>query len=477
MKKHTKIVATISDKRCSVEFIKQLYEKGLNVIRLNTAHLDHQGALKIISNAREVSEKIAILIDTKGPDIRTTITKKDFEVSEGDKITIKANPESYSSRQAINVSYDGFVNDMPLGCKILIDDGELEFEIIEKNEDNLVCEVKNDGIVKSRKSINVPGVHINLPSLNEKDIGFIDFAIENSVTFIAHSFVRNKEDVIAIQEILDKKNSPIKLIAKIENQQGVDNIDEILEKAYGIMVARGDLGIEISAEKIPGIQKLLVRKANCKKKPVIIATQMLHSMIENPRPTRAEVNDVANAIYHETDAIMLSGETAYGNYPVEAVETMSKIAKEVEMSVEVRDNTQIIAVDNQTAIYLARAAVYAELQLPLKAIVLDTLTGRTARYVAAFRGKNNVNAICYHKHVMRELALSYGIYADYMPPRRSTDNFKRDAINILLEKGVFKPDDIIAIIGGSFGPRNGASFLEINTVGNLQDMKEYDDRL
>ncbi len=467
MKKNTKIVATISDRRCDVEFLRELHASGMDVVRLNTAHQEPADALKVIDNVRKVSDKIAILVDTKGPEIRTMKTLEEVAVKKGDIIRIKGDPAGVSQGDLLYVSYPNFVDEVPVGAHILMDDGDLEFVVLRKQDEALVCEVQNSGMLKARKSINVPNVHINLPSLSDKDRRFVEFAIQEDVTFIAHSFVRNKEDVIAIQEILDQHNSQIKIIAKIENQIGVDNIDEILSYAYGVMVARGDLGIEIAAERIPGIQRMLVEKCVARKKPVIIATQMLHSMIKNPRPTRAEISDIANAAYHATDAVMLSGETAYGDYPLESVRYMARVVREVEKSKEVKHDIRLISVDNQIGIFLAESAVEAARRLPVKGIVLDTLVGRTARYMAAFRSDKNVYAICYNKRVMRELALSYGIYADYMPQRNSTDDFKSDILNFLLDQKHLKEEDLIVIIGGSFGPRGGASFLEINTIESL----------
>lgn len=466
-KKHTKIIATISDKMCSKEFLENLYEAGMDAVRLNTAHQTQKQSLKVMQVVRSVSDKIPIIVDTKGPEIRTTVTRTDIEVTTGQKITVSGKPDKESTPEHLYTSYEGIVDDVPVGTSILIDDGSVELKVIDKTATQLVCEVANDGVIKSRKSINIPGAHINLPALSDKDRRFVQFAIEHDVDFIAHSFVRNKADLQAIQAILDQHNSKVKLIAKIENQQGVDNIDEILEHAYGIMVARGDLGIEIAAEKIPGIQKHLINKCIQRKRPVIIATQMLHSMISNPRPTRAEVTDVANAIYHEADAIMLSGETAYGEYAEEAVKTMSRIAKEVESSREVQFNRQIISIDNQIAILLAESAANAALELPVKGIVLDTLTGRTARYLAAFRGRTTGIAVAYSRRVMRELALSYGIYANYCEKRSTTNEFKKALVKYMLQLSHFEKEDLICVIGGSFGPRNGASFLEINTIENL----------
>jgi pyruvate kinase len=332
MPKSTKIVATISDKRCDVDFIRELYIEGMNVVRMNSAHLEKEGFLKIINNVRAVSNHIAILMDTKGPEVRTTIAENDgIEIKAGDVIKVVGNPDITSTYECIAVNYPFFVRDLQVGDDILFDDGEIDLKVESKTDDYLLCKAMNDGSLGSRKSVNVPGVRINLPSLTERDKRNILFAIENNIDFIAHSFVRNKQDLLDIQSILDEHNSPIKIISKIENQEGVDNIDEILQYTYGVMIARGDLGIEVAQEKIPGIQRRLIRKCVKAQKPVIVATQMLHTMIKNPRPTRAEVTDIANAIYYRTDALMLSGETAYGKYPVEAVRTMASIAAKLKL--------------------------------------------------------------------------------------------------------------------------------------------------
>ncbi|WP_372752207.1 pyruvate kinase [Labilibaculum sp.] len=467
MKKHTKIIATISDKKCDVEFLTQLFEEGMNVVRLNTAHQTHDDAMKVIKNVRKVSDRIALLVDTKGPEIRTTCIEEDIHLKKGDIIKMKGNDDLPCSDLCIKVSYEGFVADIEVGKKILIDDGELELLVIDKNEEFLTVQAQNGGPVKNRKSINVPGVSINLPSLSPKDVDFIHFATKQDIDFIAHSFVRNKKDVQQIQNILDQENSEIKIIAKIENQEGVDNIDEILDHVYGVMVARGDLAIEIPAEKIPVIQRKIVRKCIEQKKPVIIATQMLHSMINNPRPTRAEVSDVANAIYNRTDAIMLSGETAYGDYAVDAVRVMESVAIEVEKELFPDTRKNFVRVDQKLPIILARSAVKASQSLPVKGIVTDTLTGRTGRYLSAYRGTAPVFALCYSKRVMRELALSYGVEAGYHKLLDSRDEYVKQSMYSLMEQGNFTSEDLVIILGGSFGPSKGVSFMEISKVDQL----------
>jgi pyruvate kinase len=468
MKKKTKIVATISDKKCDLELMRNMFDAGIDVVRLNTAHLTYESALKIVDTTRSVSDKIAFLLDTKGPEIRTTESIEDIPVKCNDIVCIKGAPGLMTTRECISVSYEAFVEDVPIGSNILIDDGFVELLVIDKKDDHLVCEVQNDGIIQGRKSVNIPSVHVKLPTLSQKDIGFIHFAIEHELDFIAHSFVRRKDDVLAVQKILDENNSKIKIIAKIENQEGVDNIDEILDHSYGIMVARGDLAVEIPQEQIPGVQKMLIGKALERRKPVITATQMLHSMIKSPRPTRAEVSDVANAIYDGTDAIMLSGETAYGDYPLLAVQTMSNIALQVEKSLKPLRETSYFILNNKVTAFLARAAVKAAVELGAEVIIADTITGRTIRGLAAYRGEKIIFAQCYDTRVMRELALSYGVLPNFANMKSSNDEFINDAIQALLKIKRVKNEDLIVVLAGNFGPSSGASFIEVSAVENMR---------
>ncbi|MDR2963513.1 MAG: pyruvate kinase [Bacteroidales bacterium] len=469
--KFTKIVATISDKRCDIPFLQQLFDEGMNVVRLNSAHLDHAGFDKIIQNVRAVSNQIALLMDTKGPEVRTTANANDdiIHLRAGTLILVKGEPTQLSSKQCICVSYPNFVNDLQIGNHILFDDGEIELEVKEKTAEHLVCEVLNDGELGNRKSVNIPGVRINLPSLTEKDLSSIEYCIQNNVDFIAHSFVRNRHDILAIQKILDERESPIKIIAKIENQEGVDNIDEILEHAYGVMIARGDLGIEVAQEKIPGIQRVLIRKCVLAHKPVIVATQMLHSMIEHPRPTRAEITDIANAIYYRTDALMLSGETAYGKYPVEAVRTMAKVAREAELT-KMSENDIPINYENDgfdIMSFLAKSAVQANVLLGTKMTITDSLTGMTARTLAAYRAKNPVIAICYEERTTRLLALSYGVFSIYQEEKDNAREYFFGALKTLLRREWITQDDYITYLSGSQGVGGGTTFIEINQVRKI----------
>ena len=434
--KQTKIVASISDRRCDVDFIKQLFDAGMNVVRMNTAHASREGFEALIANVRAVSNRIAILMDTKGPEVRTTANAEPIPYKIGEKVKIVGNPELETTRECIAVSYPNFVHDLSIGGTILIDDGDLELEVIDKTADYLLCEVKNEATLGSRKSVNVPGVRINLPSLTEKDRNNILYAIEKDIDFIAHSFVRNRQDVLDIREILDAHNSDIRII-----------------------------GIEVPQERIPGIQRVLIRKCILAKKPVIVATQMLHTMINNPRPTRAEVTDIANAIYYRTDALMLSGETAYGKYPVEAVKTMAKIAAQAEKD-KLEENDIRIPLDensNDVTAFLAKQAVKATSKLKIRAIITDSYSGRTARNLAAFRGKYPVLAICYKEKTMRHLALSYGVEAIYMPELANGQEYYFAALRRLLKEGRLQPSDMVGYLSsGKEGTQT--SFLEINVV-------------
>lgn len=467
MPRKTKIIATISNLNCSVPFIKSLYEAGINVVRLNTAHMSHDDALEVIENVRQVSDKIGVLLDTKGPEIRTCDAAEPLAVKRGDMIKIKGAPEELSRDDIICVSHGDFVRDVPVGSSVLIDDGDIALAVEDKKGDYLFCCVENDGIIKQRKSINIPSVHVKLPTLSDKDINFIKFAADNDLDFIAHSFVRNKEDVLAVQKVLDEKYSSIKIISKIENFEGVENLDEILDYTYGIMIARGDLAVEIPTEQIPLIQKKIIRACIEKRRPVIVATQMLHSMIDSPRPTRAEVSDVANACLDNADALMLSGETANGKYPEMAVRIMAKIMREVESKHGSYNNVPY-SHDNKITAYLAKSAVKAALRLGTKAIVADSLTGKSILALSAYRGGNVIYAQLYDRRVMRRLSMSYGVYADYIEMDSSSTEPIRKSICRLISENHFDDEDLIIILAGSFGVQQGASYIEISTAANFK---------
>lgn len=474
--KQTKIVASISDRRCDVDFIRQLFFVGMNVVRMNTAHATPDGIRTIIKNVRTVSPHIALMIDTKGPEVRTTGVDQPIEYKTGDVVKIFGRPDMDSSHDIVNLSYPDIAKDVKVGDDILFDDGELDMKVMDIEGPTIVAQVQNDGVLGAHKSVNVPGEHIALPALTEKDYQNILLAIEEDIDFIAHSFVRSADDVLAIQKILDEHNSDIKIISKIENQEGVDNIDEIIDASYGVMIARGDLGIEVPIERIPGIQRQIIRKCVMKKKPVIVATQMLHTMIKNPRPTRAEVTDIANAIYSYTDALMLSGETASGKYPLEAVKTMAAIAEQAEKDRNAMGEYEVPMNENcSQREFLAHAAIDATRKLGVAGIITDSLTGETVRHLAAFRGPNPILAICYNEKTQRWLNLSFGVIAIHQKDKISPNYMFTAALRMLRQKGYITFDDKIAYLSGRFGLGNsgGTTFLEINKVRQVFD-KSYE---
>lgn len=474
--KQTKIVASISDRRCDVDFIRQLFFAGMNVVRMNTAHATPDGIRTIIKNVRTVSPHIALMIDTKGPEVRTTGVDQPIEYKTGDVVKIFGRPDMDSSHDIVNLSYLDIAKDVKVGDDILFDDGELDMKVMDIEGPTIVAQVQNDGVLGAHKSVNVPGEHIALPALTEKDYQNILLAIEEDIDFIAHSFVRSADDVLAIQKILDEHNSDIKIISKIENQEGVDNIDEIIDASYGVMIARGDLGIEVPIERIPGIQRQIIRKCVMKKKPVIVATQMLHTMIKNPRPTRAEVTDIANAIYSYTDALMLSGETASGKYPLEAVKTMAAIAEQAEKDRNAMGEYEVPMNENcSQREFLAHAAIDATRKLGVAGIITDSLTGETVRHLAAFRGPNPILAICYNEKTQRWLNLSFGVIAIHQKDKISPNYMFTAALRMLRQKGYITLDDKIAYLSGRFGLGNsgGTTFLEINKVRQVFD-KSYE---
>jgi pyruvate kinase len=367
------------------------------------------------------------------------------------------------------VNYDDFVNQIPRGSTILIDDGLVELKVSEKYSDHLECVVVNSGSLKNKKSVNVPNVHLNIPPLTERDIEYIHFAIEQDIDFIAHSFVRSKDDLLAIQSILDRHDSDIKLIAKIENQMGIDNLDDILEQAYGVMIARGDLGVELPAEEVPIVQKQIIRRCQELSKPVITATHMLESMIKSPRATRAEISDVANAILDGTDAVMLSGETAYGDFPVEATRTMSRIARRVEASRRPFANLNIQTKKTPVHRFLIQKTVIASMDLPIQAIVDATISGTSVRMISSYRTPVPIYAKCFSTRLMRELSLSYGVFASTIERVQNTDQMISSAIESLVEDRHLADDDLVVILAPTHGSKTGANFIEIASVAQCMN--------
>ena len=467
--KQTKIVCSISDRRCDVDFIRGLFNAGMNVVRMNTAHATPDGIRSIIRNTRAVSPHIGILIDTKGPEVRTTDVESPIEYKTGDVVRIFGRPEMNTTHDIINVSFPDFAKDVKVGDIILFDDGAIGMKVMGIEGPAVYVEVQNDGVLGAHKSVNVPGEHIDLPALTEKDKRNINLAIDEDIDFIAHSFVRSADDVHAVQKILDERHSDIKIISKIENQEGVDNIDEIINASYGIMVARGDLGIEVPVEKIPGIQRMIIRKCVERHKPVIVATQMLHTMITNPRPTRAEVTDIANAIYSNTDALMLSGETASGKYPLEAVKTMAAVAEQAENDRNSFDAMYNVPLNEHCSQreFLSHSAIESTRLLGIEGIITASKSGYTARCLATYRGPKPILAICYNDKLQRWLNLSYGVIAVRQKEKASSGEIFNAALRMLRQKGYVTNEDKVAYLSGALDSLgDGTTLLELIKVGD-----------
>lgn len=470
--KQTKIVATVADNKCELEFITQLFENGVNVIRTNTAHQMPDTTMPIIVNTRKVSDKLAVMIDTKGPEIRTGKVAEKLPLKEGMTIKIGTDLDTLSTIECVQVNYKGFVKEIPVGQHITFDDGVLEVIVEKKDDKFLYCKVMNDGLLGNKKTVNVPGASLKLPSLNEKDKLYVDMCCEQKIDFLAHSFVRNKEDILCIKRIFEKKgNTTTKIIAKIENQEGVDNLLQILEVADGIMVARGDLAMEVPACEVPIIQKRMIAECIKRGKPVITATQMLHTMMDNPRPTRAEISDVANAVYDGSDAVMLSGETAQGKYPIQSVQMMAQIIKAVEEKKDRFVKREPTLWQDPVQRALAHSAIELTHELPIKAIITATKGGSTARLIASHRPKIPVYAKCTKIETVRTLALQYGVTASYMKDVKDHNKVVSDTLKELVKDEKLTQDDLILLISTSPQATHTSEYIEITTI--KEHLKKY----
>ncbi|WP_181349821.1 pyruvate kinase [Thalassobacillus sp. CUG 92003] len=477
MTRKTKIVSTIGPASESKEKLMELIESGMNVARLNFSHGDFEEHAARIANIREAAEKtsktVAILLDTKGPEIRTGRMKNEgVQLEKGSTLYVSMD-DVEGDQERISVTFPGLINDVHEGSKILLDDGliELQVEEIKKHDNEIKTTVLNSGLLKNKKGVNVPNVSVTLPGITDKDAEDILFGIEQDVDFIAASFVRRSSDVLEIRELLEKHEAThIQIIPKIENQEGVDNIKEILEVSDGLMVARGDLGVEIPAEDVPLVQKQLIHQCNKAGKPVITATQMLDSMERNPRPTRAEASDVANAIFDGTDAIMLSGETAAGRYPAEAVQTMHNIAEKTETGLdyaailESRSKTSDMTITDA----ISQSVTHTAINLSVNTIVTPTESGHTALMISKYRPRASIVAITNSERVNRLLSLVWGVHAIMGPRARSTDDMLDVAVERGLASGLVKRGDRIIITGGvPVGESGTTNLMKVHVVGDV----------
>ncbi|TCP32089.1 pyruvate kinase [Scopulibacillus darangshiensis] len=471
----TKIVCTIGPASESIEKLEQLIESGMNVARLNFSHGDYAEHGARIKNIREASrmtgKSVAILLDTKGPEIRTgNMATEKVHLEKGQQLIVSMD-EILGTSEIISVTYQDLINDITIGSTILLDDGLIELKVVEKRDKEIVTQVMNSGDLKSKKGCNVPNVSVNLPGITEKDANDIVFGIEQGVDFIAASFVRRASDVLDIRKLLETHQAEdIHIIPKIENREGVENIDEILDVSDGLMVARGDLGVEIPAEEVPLVQKQLIKKCNVQGKPVITATQMLDSMQRNPRPTRAEASDVANAIFDGTDAIMLSGETAAGDYPVEAVKTMDLIASRTETALDYRDILANCsrASNNTITDAIGQAVAHTALNLNVSSIVTATVSGHTARVVSRYRPKANIVAVTSTEKAMRKLALVWGVFPQLGKIATSTDEMLEVAVDEAVHSGLVSHGDLVVITAGvPVGEVGTTNLLKVHVVGEV----------
>ncbi|EHU9665201.1 pyruvate kinase [Enterococcus faecalis] len=473
--KKTKIVCTIGPASESVDMLVNLINAGMNVCRLNFSHGDYEEHGARIKNIREAvkitGKRVAILLDTKGPEIRTNDMENGaITMKIGDSVRISMT-EVLGTNEKFSITYPELINDVNVVSHILLDDGLIDLEVtdIDRDANEIVTVVKNEGVLKNKKGVNVPGVSVNLPGITEKDANDIRFGIGQGIDFIAASFVRRASDVLEITKILEEENAThIQIIPKIENQEGIDNIDEILKVSDGLMVARGDMGVEIPTEDVPVVQKALIKKCNALGKPVITATQMLDSMQRNPRPTRAEANDVANAIYDGTDAVMLSGETAAGDYPLEAVQTMARIAVRTEETLVNQDSfaLKLYSKTDMTEA-IGQSVGHTARNLGIQTIVAATESGHTARMISKYRPKAHIVAITFSEQKARSLSLSWGVYATVADKPSSTDEMFNLASKVSQEEGYASEGDLIIITAGvPVGEKGTTNLMKIQMIGS-----------
>ncbi|KWZ95946.1 pyruvate kinase [Anaerococcus jeddahensis] len=474
--KKTKIVCTIGPASESPEVLEQLIKNGMNVARLNFSHGSHEEHLEKIKTIKKLRRKLnvplGLMLDTKGPEIRIgTFEEKEYFLKPDDIFTITTR-DVVGNKNIVSVSYPGLPNDVEKGSIISVDDGLIQLEVVEiKDGTDIVCRVQNNGVISDHKGVNLPGRVTNLPAITPKDVDDIKFGIENGIDMIAASFIRKKEDIYDIRKVLeDHGGEDILILSKIESQEGVDNLDEIIEASDGIMVARGDLGVEIRTELIPLVQKEAIRKCNKAAKPVITATQMLDSMQRNPRPTRAETTDVANAIIDGTDCVMLSGETAAGKYPVEAVKTMRDICITTELSDDFEENIYQTEIDREitTTNAISKSTCTIASQLNAKAIITCTASGNTAKAVSKFRPRTNIIACTIDEKVARRLSVTWGVYPIIVETAHETDELIERAIVGALKENYVQEGDLTVLTAGiPLGVSGTSNLIKVHVIGDI----------
>ena len=450
----TKIICTIGPASQNPETIKEMIEAGMNVCRCNFSHGSYEEQkmkmMNVVRISEEMGKPVATLIDTKGPEIRIrTFKEEKVTLEEGQRFTLTTK-DIEGTKEIVSVTYENIVNDVVLGGSVLIDDGLIELTVEEITDTDVICRVVNGGTISNKKGVNLPGANLTMPFISEQDRKDILFGIECGFDFIALSFVRTKEDVLEVRKMLDEKKSPMKIIAKIENMQGINNLNDILEVSDGIMVARGDMGVEVPMEDVPVIQKRMIRKAVARGKQVITATQMLESMTKNPRPTRAEATDVANAIFDGTTAIMLSGESANGKYPVEAVKTMSKIAERAEKDINYNKLLRKIHEDGNEDITgaISHATCTIASDLNASAIITVTISGFTAEKVSRFKPSCPIICCSVNPRVCRQAALLWGVTPLLIEKKNTTEDLFKEALWAAEKVGMIKKGERVVVTAG-----------------------------
>ena len=469
----TKIICTLGPSTDKDGVLRELVANGMNVARFNFSHgshEEHKGRLDNLKAIRaELGKPVAALLDTKGPEIRLKEFKNGVEMLEAGQTFTLTTREVEGTKEICSITYKDLPQDVHEGGTIMLDDGLIKLRITNVTDTDITCEVLNSGKIKNKKGVNVPGVHLSMPYLSQRDRDDIIFGVQQGFDFIAASFVRTAQDVYDIRNLLNEYDSNIRIIAKIENREGVNNIDSILAAADAVMVARGDLGVEIDFTELPGIQKSVIDRSFSFGKPIVTATQMLDSMIVNPRPTRAEISDVANAIYDGTSAIMLSGETAAGAYPVEALKTMSAIAERTENEVHYRDNRLVDASNGQISVSdaTAHAACLTAKDVNASAIVTVSESGNTARLLSKYRPAQPIIACVMNEQVQRQLAISWGITPLMMPLAHSTDELIEMSTSLAKENGYLHDGELAVVTAGvPVGVSGTTNMIKIHMIGN-----------
>lgn len=466
--RRTKIICTIGPATSSSEMIAELAKAGMNVARINMSHGNQESHGKVIRQIKNLNKKlnhpISILMDLQGPEIRTGEVESNLQLNVGEIFTFTVLPDVNIEEKSVHVNYRDMVKDLKKGDRITVDNGLINLQVLEVNEGQLRCRVLEGGKLGSRKHINLPGVRVNMPSITEKDRSDIRFAVENDLDFIALSFVRMASDVAEARQLIEDLDGHAQIIAKIENQEGIDNFDAILAEADGIMVARGDLGVEIDLEDLPVVQREMVRKCIEAGKPVIVATHMLESMIENPMPTRAEVTDVANAVHEQSDAIMLSGETAAGKYPVKCVQTLDRIARRIEK--EAGLNFHLRRKPEDIRENLARNAVLLADSIQAPAILVVTRRGMLARQVATYRPRHSIiYAFTNMTSTRRKLWLVRGVVPFIMDFSKDPENTIRKGFERLRERNRVRPGDSIVVVSDVAAGDQRVTSIQVRTFG------------